>query len=383
MINIEFDQLENGGPDSILISFCNQGASPEFSLCVFNLFERSFTWIPLSELYILSQSGLGGVCGIAFEHGQIFIVTQGYNPLLACWDIKAKSWISKIILQKVSDAHSIVIKDGYIYIVSTGTNEIYRVKWDGCSFHCEEIYWQYPGVSYDYDVVHLNGLTRDGERLIASCFGFRDDEGVWGASGEVFYVDPVLQAICSNLNHPHTPLMIGKELYIAESKSGLVHRLIKENDFWVPETAYPVGGYVRGISFIRNKMIVGVSASRTISRSKKCKIEKTYSQNADYGVAIVDMTTKSVVREHITSGLGKEIYDLIPVAGFHDGNNLEGVLAMRIHNMEITYEENSVASYEASKEYEKVLKDFNLLKNKEQRRLANRIKRWLINWIPV
>jgi len=375
MTNCSLQEANQKKAGSVVISFCNQGASPEYSLCLLNISDRSVTWIPLSELYSQSHSGLGGVCGVSWSYEKIIIATQGPNPLLACWDYRSKCWVSTIQLQKVVDAHSIVTRDEYVYVVSTGTNEIYRVSWNGSYFGDEEIYWQYPGVSYDHDVVHLNGLALDGDSLIASGFGVRDDAGRWGAKGEVFYIDKKQNLIFCGLDQPHSPTMIEGNLYIAESKAGLIHKFQRENDKWAIKKTYSVGGYVRGIAMLNYKLIAGISAPRSVSRSGKNRVEKDVADKSNFGLVTVDITSGQVIHDDFTSSLGKEIYDLLIITCCHTGTSRENALAVRISNMETIFQEVSLEYYACAMEYAKLLKEFNIIKSKEERKLYCRIRR--------
>jgi uncharacterized protein (TIGR03032 family) len=376
MTNRSQPEADQKSASSVLISFCNQGASPEYSLCLLNISDRSVTWIPLSELYSQIHSGLGGVCGVSWSNEKIIIATQGPNPLLACWDCKSKCWVSTIQLQKVVDAHSIVVRNEYVYVVSTGTNEIYRVSWNGSDFRDEEIYWQYPGVSYDHDVVHLNGLALDGDSLIASGFGVRDGDGRWAAKGEVFYVDKKQSLIFCGLDQPHSPTMIEGNLYIAESKAGLIHKFQRENDKWAVKKTYSVGGYVRGIAILNYKLIAGISAPRSVSRSGKNRVETDGADKSNFGLVTIDIPSGQVIHDDFTSSLGKEIYDLLIISCCHTGASRENALAVRISNMETIFQEISLEYHAHAMEYAKLIKEYNILKNKEERKLYYRIRKF-------
>ena len=294
----------------LIVSFCNQLSSPLHSLCAMDLSSGNAQWINLSLIPDEYRESFAGICGVCSAEDQIVIATQGAKPVLAIVDLEAAKISAFASLDKCKDTHSIVFHVGYVYAVSTGTNEIYRVPVQNRMLGVEELYWQYPGVRYDRDEVHLNGLTIDGDRFIASCFGERNKNGSWSTNGKVFYLDTGGK-LHGSLLHPHTPLVIGNRLFFAESAANKVYVYNKlKQSIWALDKGIHLGGYTRGLTFRNGRLIVGLSASRKISRSKK-SINTEVLQSSDTSVVVVDVEAGLVEKVFDLVKYGREIYDVI------------------------------------------------------------------------
>lgn len=364
---------------SIFISFCNQGATPELSLCQFNILDKSVKWLDLSSLSVEALEGLGGVCGLVTDGKYLIIATQAHRPHLVVRDIKENKWICEIDLDGVVDAHSLVLYDNFIYVVSTGTNEVYRVSWDGRTVGVVERYWQYPGVNYTQDEVHLNGLTHDSGRFIASCFGKKLSEGHWGANGRIFYLSQPERSIHDGLSQPHSPLVVEDRLIFAESKSGQVYAYHKYEDQWALQKLIKLNGYVRGLACQGDILFAGISARRMVSRSRQTPLDestgKMYSE-----LLSIDLETESKQSLAPVASLGREIYELLPFCEQLEADTLEHCLTLRIQSFETTVQEQLVEirnlqkeMFALSEEYGHVLKGYNKYKSKESKRLLIRL----------
>jgi hypothetical protein len=169
--------------------------------------------------------------------------------------------------------------------------------------------------------------------------------------------------------------MIEGNLYIAESKAGLIHKFQRENDKWAVKKTYSVGGYVRGIAILNYKLIAGISAPRSVSRSGKNRVETDGADKSNFGLVTIDIPSGQVIHDDFTSSLGKEIYDLLIISCCHTGTSRENALAVRISNMETIFQEISLEYHAYAMEYAKLIKEYNILKNKEERKLYYRIRK--------
>src|SRR5262245_2272083 len=145
--------------ESLLLTFCNQEGSPYHSLCLADPAGQRMSWINLDSIMMECGANFGGVCG-AFCSGEMAaICIQSSKAVLARLDTATGKLCDHVPLEGCRDPHSMVFHEGYVYIVSTGTNEIYRVRCDGQSFGEQQVYWRYPGARYDHDDVHLNSIA--------------------------------------------------------------------------------------------------------------------------------------------------------------------------------------------------------------------------------
>ncbi|MBW6474932.1 MAG: glycosyltransferase [Anaerolineaceae bacterium] len=318
---------------SLLISFCNQISSPDFSLCIFDISDRSSRWIDFSGLSDDFRNSFSGVCGICVVAEDVIIATQGASPVLASVSIAEAKVTNYVALTQCKDPHSLVCSNGFVYVVSTGTNEIYRVPFEDGQFGAEELFWSYPGVCHERDEVHLNGLTVDGDDLIASCFGPRNAEGSWGMEGRVFHVDSGI-SIRTGLNQPHSPIVSGALLAFAESAASKVHIFRKTDNLpWISAQEILLSGYTRGLVLREHQLLVGVSANRKLSRSQGKFLYENQSDNVSKLLSI-DLATGETDANYGLVAYGREPYDLFEI---NKRPNLLGEadsINARIRNME-------------------------------------------------
>ena len=336
--------------EGLLLSFCNQAASPECSLCFMDPASGRIRWLDVAGWPDAVRESLAGICGLAIRGDRLVLVTQSEQPSMVLWDLQESRLLSTLALRACRDPHSLVWHQGFVHVVSTGTNEIYRISLVNDELGGEERYWTYPGTSPDRDQVHLNGLTIDGEgRLIASCFGERTAEGRWGAAGRIFYLDNN-QTLHDGLNQPHSPVITGDTLAFAESKTGRVYLHERSaTDGWALRQAVTVGGYPRGIAFRGDVLFVGISADRKVSRSQKVQLESGHEPNPSALIRL-DHRTGEVESIPGVSLYGNEIYDIVPLDGPVATDDLETAMRVRVADMESVVNRQMVALRELQQE---------------------------------
>lgn len=319
---------------NLLISFCNQTSSPDFSLGIFEPASKTSRWIDFSGLDDEYRNGIAGVCGIARVGENFIVATQGASPILAIIDIAEAKISQQFALHKCRDPHSIVCSGGYVYLTSTGTNEIYRIYLDENQFGEEELFWSYPEVSYEQDEIHLNGLTVDNGNLIASCFGPRNAEGSWDSEGRVFYVESG-RTVIDALRQPHSPIVSNDRLLVAESAAFKVRVYRKTADTrWDPERVISLSGYARGLALSGDELVVGISASRELSRSQGKFLYAKQSEPMDSKLVAVDLRTGDTSWFLDILLYGREPYDLCAIDHQADLLSETESLRSRIRNME-------------------------------------------------
>ncbi len=324
--------------NTFLLSFCNQTSSPNYSLCAINFEKEISCWFDLSLIPEEFKEGFSGICGLSLSGNFVFAATQAINPIISIFDLEARAKFKYFPLKKCKDAHSIVYHDGYIYIVSTGTNEIYRVQLTDEGTYEEELFWRYPGVDYDKDVVHLNGLTIDvNGQWIASCFGPRKSADNWKTDcGRIFFLESGCN-IVTGLKHPHTPLIINNQLLFAESLAGKIHIYQKnQKDSWVLNKTISLDGYPRGITSDGQNLLVALSVNRHRSRSQG-KIVGEDSNKLSSVFAEINWQTREVQQKYSLLEYGREIYDvfLLPKSNQLNFVSNADALVQRIWDMEV------------------------------------------------
>ena len=335
--------------DALLLSFCNQAASPECSLCFMDAGSGHIRWLDLAQWPGAIRENLAGVCGLAIQGDRLLLVTQSEQPSLVLWDIKEARLLSTLTLHACRDPHSLVWHEGFVYVVSTGTNEIYRVSLAENVLGTEERFWACLGTSQEPDQVHLTGLTLDADgRLIASCFGERTGEGRWGASGRVFYLDNN-ETVHAGLSQPHSPVVAGDTLAFAESKTGQVYLYERSASGWGLRQTIAVGGYPRGIAFGGDDLFVGISADRKVSRSQKVPLD-IGSEAQPSALIRLNRRTGEIRRIPGISLYGNEIYDIVPVGQPVATDDLETAMRPRVTGMESVVSQQKVVIRELQQE---------------------------------
>jgi glycosyltransferase involved in cell wall biosynthesis len=319
---------------NLVVSFCNQIASPNHSLCLIDTFSGNSSWLDFTAIPDELRQNFSGVSGVCNHEDKVIFVTQGALPILGCISGADGQLNAHIILQQCKDAHSVVFKDDYVYVVSTGTNQIYRIPFIKDCFGSEELYWSYPGVKYDSDEVHLNGLTLDGDHLIASCFGPRQADGSWDSRGRVFYLT-LNKKICEGLNQPHSPTISDKQLIFAESAKHQLYILEKKENEWAKNQIIKLKGYTRGITVLEDSIFVAISANRKVSRSTKNEISVNYGKRTEACLIEVNLKTGKVLSEISLLGYGKEPYDLVVLNNSFNTHSAKDSICERIYELEL------------------------------------------------
>ncbi|TYP76465.1 acetolactate synthase-1/2/3 large subunit [Paenibacillus methanolicus] len=194
-----------------------------------------------------------------------------------------------------SDIHDVYVKNGFIYAVSTGTNEIVCL-----SARSGEIVSRrtFPG---EPDSMHLNCLDEWNDRLVVSAFGrfakHREYKGSAPLNGLVMDVQTG-EDVWGQLTEPHSPRQAGAYYLICDSGTG---RLLISDGAEV-RAEIPLGGYPRGIAITDEIVAIGISGHR---------------RQEDAGIArvrTIDLRTLQLVNEIPVPF--REIYDLrfIPVS---------------------------------------------------------------------
>lgn len=294
---------------TVLLTFANQIASPTHSICLFNPDSGGLRWVLQDNAVIEKNMGVTGVCEI---DGLVGYVTQGEARYLTVIDLEAQKTVAQRELTRVVDAHDLVFRSGYFYVVSCGTNEIYKLAFDGELIGEEELFWQVPDEPYDADTVHLNGLAFGTADIVASCFGHREENGQWGTKGKLIDVRSG-ELILDGLRQPHSPTIVDEVLYYAESAAGKIGMLRNSGDGWALERELIVDGYPRGLAVWEDSLLVGISTHRNLSRSRRRLLGESVSAIANSAILQVDRASLTLKHDYNISLVGNEVYDVLPV----------------------------------------------------------------------
>ncbi|NNC95116.1 MAG: TIGR03032 family protein [Chitinophagales bacterium] len=165
------------------------------------------------------------------------------------------------------------------------------------------------------DRCHLNGMAmQDGKPKYATAFNQGNTMQSWREkvteTGVVFDIEKN-EVIVENLAMPHSPRVYNGDLYVLLSASGELVRVNIEKGTY--DVIYKVDGFVRGMSYYKDYLFIGLSKLRENS-STFGKLK--FAEKADRaGVLIIHLPTASLAGQIIYKTSVDEIYDVHILAG--------------------------------------------------------------------
>ena len=165
------------------------------------------------------------------------------------------------------------------------------------------------------DRCHLNGVALQGDELkYATCVGRSNVSDGWRdhrQSGGLVIDIPSGEVTCDGLSMPHSPRLHNGKLWLIESGTGEFGWVDTDTGRFQPVCFLP--GFGRGLSFIGDYAVVGVSQPRE-NRSfndlaLNDRLEKEGAQ-AKCGLCIVNLKTGDLEHQLILEGVVQELYDV-------------------------------------------------------------------------
>lgn len=322
---------------TFFLTFANQLSSPSHIACFANLAQDSLGWLDLPGEIEENVNGITGASGACLiSPNMLACCIQGARPSVILLRLPERKTIQVLRLKNTVDPHSIVFSRDRLYLVSTGTNQIIQLLFDGSKLTDEEFFWQYPEVSNTYNSVHLNGLTSFKGTFIASCFGEKPDVDRQ-RNGRIFFTDTG-KSITENLNQPHSPVFIDNKLFVAESGRGriLIYDYMGERQFNL-RAEVVTGGYPRGLAYDGDSLFVSISSTRNISRSQQ-KMLGNQEVNNITSILQVNMQNLSCHLLYDFQPFAREIYDIIFLEKISPLPHKFASLSSRVLEMEIIAE---------------------------------------------
>ncbi|MEO1248840.1 MAG: TIGR03032 family protein [Pseudomonadota bacterium] len=171
------------------------------------------------------------------------------------------------------------------------------------------------------DRCHLNGLAmREGKPAYVTAVGVSDvadgwrDQREWGG---VVIDTSSAEIVCDGLSMPHSPRLHRGELWILNSGTGDLGTVDLENGKFEPKIWLP--GYARGLAFVDDFAIVGLSAPRDGSKTFEGLPlnDRMAQKNASPWCAVVVVDLKSLDMVHWLrfEGIVRELYDVAVLPG--------------------------------------------------------------------
>jgi hypothetical protein len=209
------------------------------------------------------------------------------------------------------NVHSLWVSGEVLYVVSTATDEVIELRMRGDEVLSESVFWRPDWKGRRADIHHLNAIFGWRGDLLVSGFGKKP--GVhWGLTREGFIVNVTRgETIASGIYHPHSLVAVGEEIAYCESGKRVVRVIERGQTQRLP-------GYTRGLCLTGQKLFVGTSVGRRVSKSTGMLHNPQHSSGTPAGQCTVcRLSPSSLEIEDVIdlSAYGEEIYDLLPVEG--------------------------------------------------------------------
>jgi hypothetical protein len=185
----------------LVVSVCNRRAPGSPGLLLLDL-EMKSPRVPRLPDTLLANDGL---TGLAASDRHLFVVAQHRfarrgvslpSSELFILDRRDLKLLNRYPFQKAADVHSICFSRGDLYAVSTGTDEVIRLRLRDDNVCDEAGFWQLDGDEPRQDVHHLNSLVEYGGELLISGFG-KKQEARWSSARSGF----ILNITCDPTAH--------------------------------------------------------------------------------------------------------------------------------------------------------------------------------------
>jgi uncharacterized protein (TIGR03032 family) len=211
------------------------------------------------------------------------------------------------------DIHDIAMdRDGKLVFVNTMFSCLATIA-DGYSF---EPLWKPPFVSKlaAEDRCHLNGLAmRDGEAAFVTAISRSDITDGWRSrrrDGGILIDVASGEIVVQGLSMPHSPRWHNDRLWMCESGTGHFGSIDLAQGRFEPLTFCP--GYLRGLAFVNNFAVVGLSKPRDQAFQGLPLDENLSSCDAEAccGVMVINLESGDIVHWLKLEGDVVEIYDV-------------------------------------------------------------------------
>jgi hypothetical protein len=302
----------------LLISFCG-GVTPRAArLGLIDLHSGEFRIVRLPD-YIPEGEGF---TGLTSDDYFIYAMLPCYAAIrggsarrrseLLVLDRRDLSVVFFGKLSSVVEAHAVLPTDGSLLIVSSGTDQVFEVKFHNRQPAAEHCIWQADQESVRVDRHHLSGIGRWNGDLLVCGFGLRHQDELdplWNSARRGFLRNLTTgEDLEDQLHHPHTVLSAGNDLILCESLSEVVRAV---ND----ERVCKLEGYPRGLCAVGNHVYAATSIRRRASRStgQIVPLEAAGNPLGLCAVYQLDRTTFETQQVWDLSLYGDEIFDLVPI----------------------------------------------------------------------
>ncbi|MCH8863487.1 MAG: TIGR03032 family protein [Proteobacteria bacterium] len=216
------------------------------------------------------------------------------------------------------DIHDIAVdKDGAVVFVNSLFSCLATVDAD----HSFKPLWKPPFISKlaAEDRCHLNGLAmEDGRPRWVSAISQSDIIDGWRdrrADGGCIIDVESNEIVAEGLSMPHSPRIHDGQLWVLDSGTGYLTRVDTKSGKCEPVTFCP--GYLRGLSFVGDYAVAGLSLPRhrTFSGLQLDDNLAKHDAEARCGLVVIDLKSGDIVHWLRIGGVIQELYDVVVLPG--------------------------------------------------------------------
>lgn len=212
----------------------------------------------------------------------------------------------------IHDVHPLGPHRAPVFVV-TRFNCLATIDWEN-SFHP---IWMPPFIDRlaAEDRCHLNGLAMEGDKpAYATCVASTNIAGGWREhrrTGGLVIDIASGETVASGLSMPHSPRLHDGQLYLIQSGTGEFGRIDLKTGKFEPLCFLP--GFARGVAFIGNHAIIGVSRPRKDRTFEGLELSERL-EKAGVGpscqIAVVNLSTGDIEHTLEIDGAVQELYDI-------------------------------------------------------------------------
>lgn len=170
------------------------------------------------------------------------------------------------------------------------------------------------------DRCHLNGLAmKNGLPKYVTAVSQTDVHEGWRehreAGGVIIDVESN-EVVCSGLSMPHSPRWHQDKLWVNNSGAGQFGYVDLDKGKFEPVAFCP--GYARGLAFINDFAIIGLSKCRENRTFSGLPLDDALSDkgvSARCGIQVIDLRSGDVVHQLTINGVIRELYDVVTLPG--------------------------------------------------------------------
>lgn len=216
--------------------------------------------------------------------------------------------LNHYVFRSVADVHSIWASGELLYVVSTGTDEVIELRMRDADVLSEVVFWRPEAAAPRADIHHLNTIYGWRGDLLISGFG-RKAGMLWSFARDGFIFNITRdEKMGSGIHHPHSIVAIADTIAYCESQERAVRVIGDARIQYLP-------GYTRGLCLVGEKLFVGMSTKRKISKSTGLINSQAYANGPPWQCSVTCLSTNTFEIEDTIdlSNFGEEIYDLLAV----------------------------------------------------------------------